>query len=344
MGKTFKEDIKSIVKAEFIPWQELENSTILITGATGLIGTEIVYSLDYMNEIKKLNLRLVLVVRDKVKAKEKFAQLNKNGLLEFIEGSMESFPDVYGKIDYIIHGASQTQSIQFISHPVETINTAIKGTLSLLNLAKEKNVKSFVYLSSMEIYGYPKKGHKVKENEIGAFTSLNLRNSYPISKIMCESMCCAFANEYAMPVKIIRLTQTFGAGVKYDDARIFAYFGRCMKEKKNIVLKTKGETERSYLYTLDAVTAILLIMLRGKPGMAYNAADEETYCSISEMAEGVAKSADIDVTYEIQDRNLNGFADTLYMNLDTSCLKDLGWKPIMNLNINDMFKRMIDEM
>ena len=53
----------------------------------------------------------------------------------------------------------------------------------------------------MEIYGYPKKGHKVKENEIGAFTSLNLRNSYPISKIMCESMCCAFANEYAMPSK-----------------------------------------------------------------------------------------------------------------------------------------------
>lgn len=344
MGEVFKEDIKSIVKAEFIPWEKLENRTILITGATGLIGSEIVNILAYMNAIRNLNISIVLVVRDKRKAKEKFKEIRKKDILKYIEGSMENFPEIPGNVDYIIHGASQTQSIEFVNHPIETIDIAIKGTSALLNLAREKKVKSFIYLSSMEVYGYPEKGHKVAENEIGAFTPLNLRNSYPISKIMCETMCCAFEKEYGVPAKIVRLTQTFGAGVKYNDARIFAYFGRCVKEKKNIVLKTKGETERSYLYTTDAVTAILTILLKGMPGMAYNAADEKTYCSIAEMAEMVAEEENINVIYEIQDSASNGYADTLYMNLDTSRLKDLGWKSIMNLNITGMFKRMVDEM
>ena len=77
MGEVFKEDIKSIVKAEFIPWEKLENRTILITGATGLIGSEIVNILAYMNAIRNLNISIVLVVRDKRKAKEKFKEIRK---------------------------------------------------------------------------------------------------------------------------------------------------------------------------------------------------------------------------------------------------------------------------
>ena len=180
----------------------------------------------------------------------------------------------------------------------------------------------------MEVYGYPEKGHKVAESEIGEFTPLNLRNSYPIGKIMCETMCCAYAEEYKVPVKMVRLTQTFGPGVNYNDNRIFAYFGRCVKEKKDIVLKTAGETERCYLYTTDAVTAILTVMLKGKNGEAYNAANEETYCSIAEMAERIASENGINVVYDIQPPEMNGFPQTLYMYLDTTALQELGWRPI----------------
>nr|WP_243874942.1 NAD-dependent epimerase/dehydratase family protein [Blautia obeum] len=138
MGEVFKEDIKSIVKAEFIPWEKLENRTILITGATGLIGSEIVNILAYMNAIRNLNISIVLVVRDKRKAKEKFKEIRKKDILKYIEGSMENFPEIPGNVDYIIHGASQTQSIEFVNHPIETIDIAIKGTSALLNLAREK--------------------------------------------------------------------------------------------------------------------------------------------------------------------------------------------------------------
>lgn len=326
-GTIIREYVKSVVAADFIPWEKLQDATILVTGATGLIGTSFIKSLDYVNTIKKLNIKILALVRNEARADERFADIIPHGMIRFIVGNVEDLPEVKEKVDYILHAASQTASKEFVQHAVETIETSVLGTFNLLKLAKEKQCKGFVYLSSMEVYGYPEKGHKVTEDEIGAMTPLDLRNSYPISKVMAEAMCCAYVREYNVPAMICRLTQTFGPGVHYNDNRIFAYFGRCVKEKKNIVLKTKGETERCYLYTTDAVTAILTILLKGEPGQAYNAADESTYCSIAEMAERVAADGDIQVEYDIQPEAANGFPQTLYMNLDTSALQKLGWIP-----------------
>ncbi len=344
-GSIFYEDVENVCKAEFIPWDELKGKSFLITGATGLIGATLIKSLVCADKNKKLRIKIVALVRDLVRAKEKFENELSYANVKLVCGTVEELPEIDGNIDYIVHGASQTASQEFVKHAVETINTSILGTMNLLKLAKKKQVKGFVYLSSMEMYGYPEKGHKVKEDEAGAMSPLNLRNSYPISKQMCESLCCAYAGEYNVPAKIIRLTQTFGSGINYNDTRIFAYFARCVIEKQDIVLKTKGETERSYLYTTDAVTAILMVLLKGVSGQAYNAADEKTYCSIAEMAEKVAEDGGIKVRYELQDEMANGFPQTLYMDLDTTLLRHLGWNPICAWGgvkpIVGMYQRMI---
>lgn len=323
----FYEDLHKVCKADFIPWESLKESTILITGATGLIGSALIRSLAYCNIKKKLNIRLIALVRNQSRANEKFKELLDNKQLTLLVGTVEKLPFIQEDIQYIIHGASQTASKEFIQHGVETIQTSVIGTMNLLNLAKEKQIKGFVYLSSMEVYGYPKKGHKVTENEAGALSPLDLRNSYPISKQLCEAMCCAYAAEYKVPAKIIRLTQTFGPEINDSDNRIFAYFAKCVSQKQNIILKTKGESERSYLRSIDAVTAILMVLLQGKNGQAYNAADEDTYCSIAEMAEKIAVNAGIQIKYNIENEAQNGFPPTLYMDLSTELLKKLGWKP-----------------
>lgn len=330
-GSIFYEDIHNLDKVEFVPWNDLENKTILVTGATGLIGFGLISTLNYINSKYELNITVLALVRNRKRAVERFQDILDYGMLELVCGSVEDLPILEQPIDYIIHGASQTASKEFITHSVETIQTSIIGTQNLLKLAKSKKVYSFVYLSSMEVYGYPTRGHKVLENDIGAFSPLNPRNSYPISKIASEALCCAYSKEYGIPAKIVRLTQTFGLGVNYSDNRVFAYFARCAKERQNIVLKTNGETERSYLYTMDAVTAILTIMLKGENGQAYNAADENTYCSIAEMARKVAFDAGIKVEFDIQSNSENGFPNTLYMNLDTSSLKGLGWRPLEDI-------------
>ena len=338
-------DNKIISETNFIPWNELKNTTIFITGATGLIGSAVIRALNFANKKRNLGLKVIALVRDEVKANKRFWDILPDGMLEFVIGNVENLPAICANIDYMIHGASQTASKAFVEQAVETIQTSVLGTLNILNLAKEKGVKKVVYLSSMEVYGYPERGHKVKEEEIGAFTPLSLRNSYPISKIMSESSCFSYAEEYHVPAVICRMTQTFGPGVDYNDNRVFAYFGRCVAEKKNIVLKTAGRTERSYLYTADAVTAILLVMTKGTSGCVYNVANEDTYCSIADMAKKVSCGSGIEVEFDLQDEMANGFPQTLYMDLDTTAIRELGWIPYSEWGeITEMFRRMIASM
>ncbi len=337
-NEIIKEDLENICSAEFIDWERLREKTVLVTGATGLIGSTVVNALLYANEKRGLDLTVLALVRDINKAEQKFS-VGKS--LKLIVGTVENLPQIDGKVDFIIHGASQTASKAFIEQPVETIITAFEGTLNLLKLARNKSCEGMVYLSSMEAYGHPEKGHKVTETDAGALSSLDIRNSYPIGKQQCEALCAAFASEYGVPVMIARLTQTFGPGVDYNDNRIFAYFGRCILEKQDIVLKTNGETERDYLYTADAAAAILTVMLSGKPGDAYNLADEDTYCSIAEMAYMLAKKAEIKVNFDIQDAAANGYLSTLYMDLDTSKLKSLGWRVLYPGGLSEIYERMI---
>lgn len=336
-----KEDMEQICESNFIPWNKLKKKTVLVTGATGLIGSTLVNALLYVNIIRKLELKVFALVRDITKANKVFEkQLEECKELTLICCDIQNTLDISEKIDYIVHGANPTASSFFMNFPVETAKIALMGTMNVLDLAYRKKVESVVFLSTMEVYGYPKKGHKVTEEEIGAFQVTNVRNSYPISKQMCENLCCSYYEEYNVPVKVLRLTQTFGPGMMHDDKRIFAEFARSVLENKAIVLKTKGETERSYLYTADAVTAILSVLLNGVEGQIYTAANENTYYSIYEMAQMVAKEYGIDVVVEDNSIKHLGYADTLYMNLDTGKLRELGWKA--QINLMDMYKRMIE--
>ncbi len=343
MNSILLRDLQNITSADFIPWEELKDRTIFVTGATGLIGYNLICALLYADEIKKLNLKVYALVRDEDAARERFNDFTDCGALHFVAGNVENLPDLKG-VDYIVHGASATSSRAFVQSPVETIKTAVLGTINVLELARENNVKGLVYLSSMEVYGHPERGHKVREEDKCALSPLEVRNSYPVSKLQCESLMRAYAAEYGLRAVVARLTQTFGVGVNENDGRLFAYLGRCVKDGQDITLKTRGETERSYLYTADAVTGILTLLLKGEGGRAYNVADEGTYCSVAQMSEIIAKNNGIGVRYEPEDINISGYLDTIYMDLDTSALKELGWSVLSKQDgnaVNCMIRDMI---
>ena len=123
---------------------------------------------------------------------------------------------------------------------------------------------------------------------------------------------------------------------------MFAEFARCAVEHRDIVLKTKGQTKRDYLYTADAVSGILTILLKGECGQAYTVANEDTYCSVYEMAGIVAETYGIGLRVQEQDVVKQGYADTLYMDLDTEKIGRLGWRPTVGLG--EMYRRMIEAM
>ena len=328
-----------------IDFKQFEGTTVLVTGAAGLIGCTLIKKMFDWNEQAETPISVIGMEFSEERAKAVLGEYVEKGLKLIIADVRDVKPENIG-VDYIIHAASMTASKAFIETPVETVMISVDGTIKMLEFAKANAVKGFVYLSSMEVYGTPDTDEKINEEHSTNLNAMAVRSCYPESKRMCESLCASYASEYGVPAKVVRLTQTFGPGVAYNDGRVFAEFARCAIEGRNIVLNTKGETKRNYLYTEDAANALFTVLAKGVPGEAYNAANEETYCTIYEMACLVAKECaggkiDVEIR-ERADAAKLGYAPTLHMNLDASKLRALGWEP--QVGLVDMYRNTIQAM
>lgn len=345
-NSVFREDMEGICAQTCIPWEKLRGCTVLVTGATGLIGGQTVSTLLYADRKWGLGLQVLALVRNEEKARQKFAaQLDECPNLEFVVGTVEQMPVVEGPVDYIVHGASPTASAYFVEHPVDTIRTATAGTTNVLELARKKHSAGLVYLSSMEVYGAPKGDSPLPETAGTTIDTMTARSCYPEAKRLCETLCASYCAQYKVPAVVVRLAQTFGPGVEPDDGRVFAEFARCARDGRDIVLNTTGESKRCYLYTADAVSAILTVLLAGAPGQAYNAANPGTYCSICEMAEMVAKQVarpEIQVQIKLNAAKSVKYLPPHHLHLQTDKLEALGWKPTRDLR--DMYLRMMGKI
>lgn len=342
----FKEDLEKLIRLDYIEWDRFRGKTFLITGATGLIGFNLISGLIYADMKKNLNLKIIAFVRDYGKAMEKYAEHRKDSkCLEFLVGDVVDLPEVEEDIDYIIHAASPTASSFFIENPVETIKTAVIGTSNILDLAKNRNAEGVVYVSSMEIYGAPKTEDVLSEDDLGYMNPLLVRNCYPESKRQCEALCAAYASEYHVPVMSVRLAQTFGPGVEKNDKRVFAELARSVIDKRDIILLTDGSSKRCYLYTMDAVSAILAVLLRGMAGASYNAGNPDTYCSVYEMAVMAAEKlagCEIAVIISGGEEQRKKFPPPHFYNLGVEKITRLGWEPTKGLM--EMYENMMKIM
>ena len=317
-------DISAILST--IDSSSLCNHCFYITGATGLIGQYLVKTLLTLSETRS-DIRIIANVRDIDKARNCFKDYPDN-----IEYDICDIKDITSEdkgIDYILHCASNTSSKAFVEQPVSIIEDNVLGTMRIIELAKANNIKKLIYLSTMEIYGNPIDDTPVTEGAPSNLDILSSRSSYPESKRLCETLCASSG----IPFCSVRLTQTIGPGIAYNDGRVFAEFSRCVVEHKDIVLKTKGLTKRDYIYLADAITAIFTILIKGTSGEAYNVANEESYCSIREMAECVIETFAPELKVIIDETGCadRGFCPTMKMNLSSNKLRTLGWAPAYDL-------------
>ena len=322
------EDIKNIISN--FDMSVFKDKTVFVTGATGLIGKLCVMSL-----LKNsFNTKVVALIRNKQKADSIFPQ-NQN--LEYVVQDITSKIKYNGEVDYIIHCASNTASSDFASFPVETIDITINGTKNVLEFAKEKKVKSLVYISSIEMYG-KKEQENTKEDDYGYIDVLNTRSCYSESKRMAETLCISYGSEYNLPVKIARLSQIVGAGINNDDNRVFSQFAKAVINKENIILHTTGESKKNYCYTTDAVRGIFTILIKGQNNNAYNVANKNNYYSIAQTAK-LLENDFTKVVFEIDDKN-RGYNVPSKICLDTQKLEELGWSA--QIELDEILKRLVD--
>lgn len=323
--------------------------TYLITGATGYIGSTCIKFLleDRYTDSKNIDIRIIAPVRNLHKAAEMFPEGVELLHVDLCDRrSIEQLLAAGKRIDYIIHCASVTASAEMIAHPVEVIESIVNTTQNILEFARQCQIASMVYLSSMEVYGsiVCPEGCRITEEEAmgGKVELLASRSCYPTGKRMAENICYSYFKEYSVPVKIARLAQTFGEGVLSSDKRVFAQFARAVREGRDIVLHTKGHSMGNYCGIHDAVSGIMTILERGTNGEAYNVVNEANTMTIRQMAELVAhKIADgnIKVVCDITEDNRYGYAADTALCLSGRKLMALGWKPEESLE--DMYRQII---
>lgn len=336
MNDYLSNDIKCF-KEIFPLADNLNGSSFLITGGTGLIGSILVKCL--------LNLQKQIAITVPVRSREKALKIlgDENQYLCIVECDLNDYLEqLNDKFDYIVHLASPTSGQYITRYPSETYELTIETTRSLLHYAKNQNVKGMVYVSSIEYYGQNSDDKIITEDFLGYLDMSSTRSAYPMGKRAAEYLCFSFAKEYGVPVKIARLTQTFGVGVSKEDNRVFAQFARSIINKDNIVMHTKGESAKPYCYTIDCVSALLFILMKGKIGEPYNVANQSTYISIRELAEFLRDNFCPIVKVIVEEHPELGYAPVTKLHLSTDKLMKLGWKP--QVNLKDMFNRLINSM
>lgn len=343
-NKILLEDLNAVADSLQNP-EKFRGKNFLITGATGLVGSLLIQELLFLNDKFNLELKIYAVVRNPEKASAIFKEKSNCKNLEFIiqDLSAETISFDVENIDYIVHAAAVTESKRMVTNPVETLSIAYHSTEAIMKYAKKMNVSGVVYISSMEVYGQMNEKRKITESDLGYLDLDSVRTCYPEGKRVCEFLCTAYAKEYGVPVRIARLAQTFGAGVSERENRVFAQFAKSAIRGEDIVLHTKGESEGNYVYTSDAVAAILLLLTDGVSGESYNVSNEESHLKIREMAEMVLEKfsgGKGKIVFDIPENSMKyGFAPTTHMYLSNEKLRKLGWNP--RINLPEQYSRMI---
>ena len=312
--------------------KNLYGSTILITGATGMICSAVAEVLLYLNREKSANIQIILAGRDKDRTKKRFYCFEEEKDYVFIQYDATSDNPQNIKADYIIHGASNADPSKFAKEPVETMLANIIGLNILLKSATSNNAKRLLYISSSEVYGRKEEKRPYKEEDYGFVDILNPRASYPSSKRAAETLCAAYSAEYGLDTVIVRPGHIYGPTITDSDSRASAQFTRKAKAGEDIVMKSAGSQLRSYCHTLDCASAIITILINGKKGEAYNISNPNSIVTIREMAEALAKAGNVNIVFENpSDIELNSYNLMDNSSLKSEKLEQLGWRAVYSI-------------
>lgn len=339
MNRVLKDDLKTII-AEDLSWEKLKNKTVMITGASGMVGSYMLYVLLMLNDEKNYGIKVDAVMRNVNKLPEEVR--NREDVNVVVADVTKDIPDV-GDIDYIIHAASPASPLIMQNQPVETIAANTIGTFKTLELAKEKNAEGYLFISSREIYGQPDEGQEFfYENTYGFVDQLNPRSCYSEGKKAAETMCVCFHEEYGLNTKIARLAHTYGPGMSIYDGRVQADFLKNVYHNEDIVLKSEGTAVRTYTYIADAIAGMYRILLDSED-IVYNIGNEAGKVSIRDLAEilvSIYPERGLKLVFDIPEGGTKGTAPYTLGILSSEKLRKLGWDP--KYSVKDGFKRTLE--
>jgi len=340
-NEQYMEDVKDVAELN-LPWEKLQNKSIMLSGATGLIGSFLIDVILEKNT-EGFNCTVYALSRNEAKARQRFSKYADDSRFVFIpyDVKLPFNRDDIGTVDYILHLASNTHPMQYSTDPIGTITTNLIGLQNLLEFAVKHNTSRFAFTSSNEIYGENRGDVEFfKEDYCGYINSNTMRAGYPESKRCGEALCQAYKAQKGLDVVIPRPTRSYGPTMLRSDTKAISQFINKAINGEDIVLKSAGTQYYSYTYVADAVSGLLYVLLCGGNGEAYNIADEASDIMLKDLAAIIAGIGGKKVVFEIPDEiEAAGYSKATKARLDGSKLKTLGWKP--KYDIQNGMKRTI---
>lgn len=341
-NELYLEDVSYVAKLN-LPWEKLMGKSLMLSGATGLIGSFLVDVLMEKNATDSLNCTVYALGRNEGRARERFGKYFDDSHLVFVPYDVK-YPlerkDI-GTVDFILHLASNTHPIQYSTDPIGTITTNIIGVQNMLEFAVKHDASRFAFASSNEIYGENRGDTEFFiENYCGYIDSNTLRAGYPESKRCGEALCQAYKAQKGLDVVVPRLTRSYGPTMLMSDTKAISQFIKKGITGEDIVLKSTGTQYYSYQYVADSVAGLLTVLLKGKSGEAYNIAEEHSDIMLKDLASVIAETSGKKVVFEIPDAiEAAGYSTATKARLDGRKLQALGWRP--KYDIKSGLKRTI---
>jgi len=329
-NKLYIEDVHYVASTD-LPWEKLTNRSVMISGATGMIGSFLVDVILEKNVSDNLNCTVYALSRNEDKAKIRFSKYVDDPRFVFLpyDVKLPFERNDIGGVDYILHLASNTHPMQYSTDPIGTITTNIMGVQNLLEFAVKHHTKRFAFASSNEIYGENRGDVEFfDEKYCGYIDSNTMRAGYPESKRCGEALCQAYKAQKGLDVVIPRPTRSYGPTMLMSDTKAISQFLKNGIAGEDIVLKSAGTQLYSYTYVADAVAGILTVLLKGESGEAYNIAEEHSDIMLKDLAKIIANFNGADVIFEIPDAvEAAGYSTATKARLDGHKLQGLGWVP-----------------
>jgi len=304
---------------------------ILITGATGLIGSCIVDVLLLANEQFDCDYTVYALGRNRDKLEDRFSYASTSDKLFFVVQDICRELDAQLEFDYIIHAASNADPRTYSLYPAETLLTNIYGATTVLNYAKSHLKARILFTSTFETYGKIEDNDVYNESQYGLIDYNMVRSCYPESKRCAEILFRCYAQEYGVNFSIARLCSIYGPTMDPEDSKAHAQFIRNALKDEDIVLKSEGTQKRTYLSVFDTVSGIFKILFEGKENEAYNVASSNSIVTIAEVARIVAEACGRKVVFDLPDEiEKRGFSVPQNSILDARKLESLGWKAMFD--------------
>ena len=274
---------------------KLAGRRMLITGGAGFLGHYLVQSALHWNSTRPGPAIDVTIYDSYIRGvPDWLKRLDGNPHLHLQKHNLaEPLPPNMGEFEYIIHAASIASPTYYRKDPIGTMDANINGLRNLLDYARArkdsgKPFEGFLFYSSSEIYGDPSPDAiPTPETYRGLVSCTGPRACYDEAKRYGETLCVNFAQQAGVPVKAARPFNNYGPGLKITDRRVLPDFARDVLNGRDIVMLSDGSPKRTFCYVADAICGYYKVLVKGRPGEAYNIGVEKPEISMLELAEKV---------------------------------------------------------